>query len=140
MILCYNKERFVKYPEVKGSRMSAFLFLLLGCGVGAAGAFAYLQLRHGARRRADEQRYKDRWSAAVRLLKDGGQLTDAQLQQIRPPEEDRLPTGVGFSEDRAKVEIERAKAGLPPADNLKGMFSEDRARVERARIKNGTAK
>jgi hypothetical protein len=120
--------------------MTAIVYILVGCGVGAAGAFAFLQLVHGARRKSDEQRYKDRWSSAVQLLHDRGQLTDAQLQLIRPPEEDRLPTGTGFSEDRAKVEIERAKAGLPPADNLKGMFSEDQARVKRARIKHGTAK
>jgi len=120
--------------------MIAIVYILLGCGVGAAGAFAYLQLVHGSRRRADEQHYKDRWSSAVQLLHEKGRLTDAQFQQIRPPEEDRLPTGIGFSEDRAKIEIDRAKAGLPPADNLKGLFSEDRARVERARIKHGTAK
>lgn len=122
--------------------MIEILFFLLGCGAGAAGIFTYVQVVHGSRRKADEQRYKTRWSEAVALLSSGGQLTEEQLKRILPSgkeEVQRLPRGVGFSEDRAATEIARAKAGLPPADNLKGMFSEDVAAVQQARIENGTA-
>lgn len=115
--------------------MHTLLLVLVGCVIGGGITAIYQHLVHGSRRKADEYRYKEAWSAAIDKLLEDGKLTDAQFKRILP----RLREGEGFSQDRAKIEIARAKAGLPPADNLANMFSDDRAAVELARIENGTA-
>lgn len=92
--------------------------------------------------------YKERWLAAVELLGTEGSLSEDQVRQLTAD----TPSGSvaaeivthplqempGFSSDRRKVEIARAKAGLPPQDNLEGMFSSDIRKVHEARAKYGT--
>jgi|GEM_PF-3190243 len=115
--------------------MHTLFLVLAGCAIGSGITAIYQNLVHGARRKADEHRYKEAWAAAIDKLLEDEKLTNEQFWKILP----RLREGDGFSQDRAKVEIARAKAGLPPADNLANMFSDDRAAVELARIENGTA-
>jgi hypothetical protein len=45
-----------------------------------------------------------------------------------------------WSDDRRRLEIERAKNGLPQFDDLRGMWSDDKAAVMKAHIKHRTAR
>lgn len=120
--------------------MPGLLYLLLGVLIGTGGT--YLRFR-SARKPVNSERvdYKKLWKEAVNLLGFNGQLTPEQVAKITPgPANSKLPRGKGFSSDRRKVEIARAKAGLEPADSLEGMYSSDIAAVHTARIRYGTAK
>lgn len=122
--------------------------LIIGADSAAGGAYLIFK---GAIQRATAAKnldYKERWLAAVSLLGSEGALSDEQIQQITAgasggaaavsTDRPLLRKGPGFSSDRADIEVARAKAGLPPQDNLKGMFSSDIRRVEIARAKHGT--
>ncbi len=130
--------------------MSEFIFFLLGGGLFSAFFIIRQHRPRGAEPSVEDQReYQQLWSEAVNLLAFNGQISEAQLEAIRPkqrqisaalpPSDNNLPQGEGFSSDRRKIEIARAKAGLPPADNLRGMFSADVRQVHEARITYGTA-
>jgi len=123
--------------------MTEFLFFLLGGSICSVGVLLWERAVRAKKKRLDEQEYKSLWSEAVTLLGTNGQLTDEQISKITPkrnpkPVAERLPRGKGFSIDRREVEIARAQQGLPPADNLEGMFSDDVRAVMLARIKYGT--
>lgn len=101
---------------------------------------------------ANEQieKYRQRWLNALEVMKGEGQITEAQYTELieaakppppaereyRHPDQARLDDM--YSEDRADLEVARAKAGLAPADDLDDMFSEDIKRVLKARVKHGT--
>ena len=116
--------------------MYEILWLLVGSVATGIAMMAAQRSKHAAKMRADEQKYEKRWLEAIELLKSNGQLTEEQVKSIMPPVE--LPQGVGTSSDRCAVEIARAEAGLPPADNLLGMTSSDATAVKKARIKHRT--
>lgn len=105
--------------------------------------------------------YKQRWEDAVGLLGAQGQLTKEQVDRITVPQEVReqslppvhqqlpLPPNMPSAAtqrqlhsmatwDRAAIEIERARNGLPPVDDLTGMASWDKKAVLIARAKAGT--
>lgn len=120
------------------------IFFLLGGGVFSAATALVMRRRSRA---TDGGEYKQLWGEAINLLATNGQVTDEQLKRIMPtrqnatPSRDQgLPQGEGFSEHRRDIEVARARAGLPPADNLKGMFSEHVCEVHQARIMYGTAR
>jgi len=120
--------------------MAAFTWFLFGLFVGIA-LFIRVAWISRHRKHQDEQQYKLAWEAATEALVAGGQLTDEQVAKLRPKggADSHLPRGVGFSSDRRDVEIARAEKGLPPADNLEGMFSSDVSDVLQARIEHNTA-
>lgn len=77
--------------------------------------------------------YKQRWEEAVVLLGDIGRLTDEEVKRITSGEsfvskEQEQFYGM-YSSDRKKIAIDRARAGLPPNDNLVGMHSSDVRKV-----------
>ena len=122
--------------------MLEVFLLLFGAGSGSVITAVAIRARHGARMKADASKYESLWSEAVSLLHVNGQISDEQLKALMPPEAKdpyaHLPEGEGFSSDRRKIEVARAEAGLPPADNLRGMFSDDVRKVQVAQIKHGT--
>jgi hypothetical protein len=98
--------------------------------------------------------YKGRWKEALALLEEEkkataqleeGLLTSEQIEQRKQERYEaenrqviqRRLHGM-FSEDRAELEIQRAKKSLPPLDDLDGMFSEDIAAVMKARMHAST--
>ena len=116
---------------------------------GATGAVVVLRSQRPAsttKQPADEGQYKQLWQEAVNLLGLTGRLSDEQIASIMPSKPlpaarvDKLPSMPGYSSDRRDTEIARAKAGLPPADNLAGMYSSDIRKVHQARIEYGTAR
>lgn len=142
------------------------LTALLSFGLGtASGAYVlYRILPQRLRQHAD---YRERWQAAVRLLGAEGRLTGEQVAEIlapaagqpspgpvqpasslpRPAASARGKAAAGtslqvlhgmFSKDRRDLEIERARNGLPPLDDLAGMFSSDIREVMKARARHGT--
>lgn len=111
--------------------------------------------------------YKERWEAAVKLLGDTDRLTKEEVQQITEPaarpsqpadslqpqpssqpidNSPPVPPATATlrslhrmaSWDRKDIEIERAKAGLPPVDDLFGMTSWDVRDVLKARARYRT--
>jgi hypothetical protein len=134
--------------------MEFVLIGLLCLFVLVAGGFIGLWLGHKfneleAKARAEDLTYKDKWMAAVKLLGEEGRLTPEQIEQITGPKHqpvkelnDELllyPDQKQFrsmsSWDRRDLEVQRARQGLPPADDLKGMSSWDRKDVLKARMK-----
>ncbi len=99
---------------------------------------------------ADEQRYKERWKQNTELLMIEGKLSPEDAKKLmldrvgkepaKPAEQGKPQTLPTLSSDRRDLEIARAKQGLPPYDDLKGMFSSDVRRVLEARIQYGTSK
>lgn len=90
--------------------------------------------------------YKQRWQDAIRLLAEQGQLSEDQVRRISgnaspvaPPGEVQpasLRTLHSLATwDRKELEISRAREGLPPVDDLKGMASWDITAVLKARAK-----
>lgn len=124
------------------SIMIAFAMGLLGGG----GAVAVTALRFFRPRQVD---YKERWLQAVRLLGQEGRVTDEQLASLKGPVPARprapFPSqgnaqrelNTMHSSDRRTLEIERARNGLPPLDNLNGMHSSDKRQVLAARTRYG---
>ncbi len=129
--------------------MLAFICILIGIVIGGGGMYLVLSDKPSVQSEStslhDGNEYYKLWSEAVSLLGINGQLTQEQVARIMPvmPEKQRatpvsaspqLSKMDGFSSDRRKIEIMRAKKGLPPADNLEGMFSSDVRKVHKARI------
>jgi hypothetical protein len=143
------------------------ILILLGVlALGMLGGAGLLWFFLPARIRKPEHiDYRQRWEDAVRLLGNQGQLTEEQVKQITVPQPPQvavrevirevpaqysLRTEVRVSSstartlhsmatwDRAAIEIERAKNGKPPVDDLDGMASWDKAAVLKARAKWGT--
>lgn len=135
---------------------------LAGIAIGAAALWRLLPART---RKPEHIDYKQRWEDAVGLLGNQGQLTKEQVEQITVPQPPQaavkevikevpaqysLQTEVRISSstartlhsmatwDRAAIEIERAKNGKPPIDDLDGMASWDKAAVLKARARWGT--
>lgn len=92
--------------------------------------------------------YRQRWEDAVALLGEG-QLTDEQVRKISPepsrvavihdkPTPEILRTLHSMASwDRKTIEIQRARNGLPPVDDLAGMASWDKKAVLLARAEAG---
>jgi hypothetical protein len=87
--------------------------------------------------------YKDRWQRAVEYLDTEGKLTDKQVQKLlggaktagAPAALPQEQLDGMISSHRCKLEVDRAKAGYPPADDLGGMISSHVATVMEARLK-----
>lgn len=94
-----------------------------------------------ARVRIEE--YRKRWLDALELMKSEGQISDEQVKKLtaeaappQPVQQMSRARQMDMSTwDRRDLEIERAKHGLAPADDLRGMASWDIRDVEEARIK-----
>lgn len=134
-------------------------------GVFAGVVLLWLALPSRLKRHVD---YKQRWEDAVALLGTQGRLTEEQVKKITAPQpavktlpppaaltvriahqgnpEMRMPPSLETRQalrsmaswDRAELEIDRARRGLPPADDLRGMASWDVKDVLQARAENGT--
>jgi hypothetical protein len=122
-----------------------FLGFIIGaiCAAIVTWVVARYIFEQAANKQIDE--YKQRWLSAVKLMQQEGQLTDKQVAKLLPaaPKQTSVKERSDrqkmldemFSEDRAELAVERAKKGLPPEDDLKGMYSEDIVEVEKARVK-----
>lgn len=85
--------------------------------------------------------YKERWESALDILTHENKITRAQFRQLMgieevPPEPRELrqyDLERLSSIDRRKIAVKRAELGLPPVDDLDGMFGWDAYRVSRAR-------
>jgi hypothetical protein len=146
--------------------MTAVIAFTLGVLAGLLFIFRLLPARF--KRRPQNVDYKERWLAAVSLLGDTGRLTDEQVRRISAPSGEQPscspPPVVAVSSlkrvtsttntittttsqsvlhrmatwDRRDLEVSRAQAGLPPADDLRGMASWDVRDVLNARAEHGT--
>lgn len=139
--------------------MTFAMFMIVVCAFAAGGTMGTVVGLVLAKDKIDD--YRKRWETATNLLKqieDGqdpvkvlaaAKAKSAEVQRVttktktqvsKPPNwPSQRELNSMWSEDRKKLEIERAEAGLPPADNLNGMWSEDKKKVLRARMKHGTA-
>ena len=138
--------------------------ITFACGM-LSGALLLWSLLPARARKPEHVDYRQRWEDAVGLLGNQGQLTKEQVEQITVPQPQQvavrevikevpaqysLQTEVRVSSstartlhsmatwDRAAIEIERARNGKPPVDDLDGMASWDKAAVLKARAKWGT--
>jgi hypothetical protein len=120
--------------------MNAGIAFFLGGGCAAMLMLLRQQSQRARAKMVDERMYKRRWEEAVRLMPGEGRLSETEAALILAPGtgQGMLPCGQGYSSDRARTEVRRAKAGLPPADNLELMSSGHVRKVHAARIKYGT--
>lgn len=145
--------------------MSLAIFLLIvvtfiaggAAGVTAGVLFARKVITDQANKEIEE--YRQRWKKALALLNSEGKITDKQLEAATDTHQKQVvvsaPTPVAstttswptqrqlssmWSEERRKLEIQRAEAGLAPVDSLNGMWDSDVRKVLEARLRHGTAK
>ena len=122
------------------------IIIFLGGMISGAAALLFLRPRR-IMRHTD---YRERWEEAVKLLGSQEQLTAEQVSRllngdVTTPGHARDPVPAVTQKelhsmpswDRKSIEIARAKAGLPPADNLTGMASWDKRDVLTTRARYG---
>jgi hypothetical protein len=124
--------------------VSFLLGFLIGAPIAGFGVWVAARIVFTAAAEAQIEKYRKRWLDALELMKSEGQISDAQLKEItkaaEPPAPKLNDKGRPIyrsmaSWDRRDLEIERARAGLEPEDDLRGMASWDIRDVQEARIK-----